>query len=1082
MATYDFTGETQFVTITQDGVYDIEVAGAQGGAAFKGEGGLGATISGKFSLTEGTRLAIVVGEQGESGVIRSGGGGASWVFIIEEDGSYTPLIIGGGGGGSGADVRGGGSSGLGGDGSGGDDGLSPNHGGGGAGFLGNGEVFLSREGNRPEVKPFGGHGGFNQSGNFSGGKFGAADGGFGGGGSAPGTSISASGGGGGYTGGDAQSGDRSPSTGGTSYVAPSGSEIDLRGSSHQGNGQISITGGRDAALVSSTHAIYDTTESSDVRGFTGQAAGDTFGYSFTTQGTAVLLTSVAFGVFDPGGGSGSIEISLRANGTNDIPGAMLASLGVISSDAVEDGKGVPLVARDLAYVLQPNTTYWIIGQNSSASKLQAAVSFDNDGIGSAYDYGRFYSEKTDSSRSFLNNDTYNGTSGFAGAQFGEVNVVNFTHHYLKVTNDTIYDPLKAVGVGLTVVSDPSHYYEVTISETTLTVSDGTFNDRFSLAGGPKSLQMDFSSNTGAVNLNGWDYGDVLRGGSGEDALKGGGGSDILEGGAGRDLLNGGEGINTLSYEHSVGGVTIDLRDSSASGGDAEGDLLAEGSFHNIVGGLGNDMLTGDGNANRLSGGAGVDGLKGVGGSDILDGGAGGDTLIGKDLNAPDTAPDTVTYANSSAGVTVDLNLGFTAQTSAGDAGGDTLIAIDNLVGSAFADSLTGDGGANVLRGGEGDDTLVGNGGDDRLVGGEGVDRMTGGAGNDEFFVDSAGDKVIEAAGGGTDTVYASVSYRLTSGQEIEVLRAQSSTGVSLTGNAGANRIVGDVGNDMLDGGAGIDRLFGGQGDDIYYVDDARDTVTEAAGAGTDTVYASVSYTLAAGQEIESLRVRGSAGLSLTGNEGDNRIIGGAGNDTLDGGAGADKLFGGLGDDTYLVDSARDVVTEAADAGNDTVITSVSFTLKTGQSIETLRASGTSGLSLTGNEGDTAIVGGGGRDVIAGGLGRDTLTGGAEADTFAFRTLADSSSGIAKRDVILDFQAGSDRIDLSAIQAVLGAPTDQAFSFIGSAAFSGTAGELHAIKSGASTIIEGDTDGNGRADFQIALKDMLATLQAGDFIL
>src|SRR5262249_58021260 len=115
------------------------------------------------------------------------------------------------------------------------------------------------------------------------------------------------------------------------------------------------------------------------------------------------------------------------------------------------------------------------------------------------------------------------------------------------------------------------------------------------------------------------------------------------------------------------------------------------------------------------------------------------------------------------------------------------------------------------------------------------------------------------------------------GQEIETLRAEGSGGLALTGNELDNTLIGSTGNDTLDGGAGADTVSGGSGDDSYHVDNAGDQVIEAVGDGNDTVYASVDYALAAGQEIETLRAEGSGGLALTGNELDNTLIGSSGN-------------------------------------------------------------------------------------------------------------------------------------------------------------------------------------------------------------
>ena len=148
--------------------------------------------------------------------------------------------------------------------------------------------------------------------------------------------------------------------------------------------------------------------------------------------------------------------------------------------------------------------------------------------------------------------------------------------------------------------------------------------------------------------------------------------------------------------------------------------------------------------------------------------------------------------------------------------------------------------------------------------------------------------------------------------------------LSLTGNEFANNIVGGAGkdtlsggggNDTLNGGVGVDTMAGGAGNDTYNVDNVGDVVNEAAGDGTDTVHTTVSYALAAGSEIEFLRVSGTAGLSLTGNEfantlvggnGADTLIGGAGNDVLNSGAGNDLLTGGAGNDTMNGGAGSDV--------------------------------------------------------------------------------------------------------------------------------------------------------------------------------
>jgi len=134
-------------------------------------------------------------------------------------------------------------------------------------------------------------------------------------------------------------------------------------------------------------------------------------------------------------------------------------------------------------------------------------------------------------------------------------------------------------------------------------------------------------------------------------------------------------------------------------------------------------------------------------------------------------------------------------------------------------TLGGNAFDNSIVGGDGNDAFNGGDGNDRLDGGNGADRMTGGAGNDVYYIDNIGDQAIDSVGGGTDRIYASISYILAAGQEIEGLLASSGTiGITLDGNAFDNSIVGGAGNDTLNGGNGNDKLIGGAGNDIFLFD------------------------------------------------------------------------------------------------------------------------------------------------------------------------------------------------------------------------------------------------------------------------
>ena len=140
----------------------------------------------------------------------------------------------------------------------------------------------------------------------------------------------------------------------------------------------------------------------------------------------------------------------------------------------------------------------------------------------------------------------------------------------------------------------------------------------------------------------------------------------------------------------------------------------------------------------------------------------------------------------------------------------------------------------------------------------------------------------------------------------------------------------------------------------YVVDNAGDLVTEAASAGTDLVQASVSHTLSA--NVENLTLTGTAAINATGNTLNNVLTGNSANNVLDGGAGADNMAGGLGNDTYVVDNAADVVTEAVNAGTDLVQSTISYVL--GANLENLTLTGTAAINGTGNTLNNVLTGNG----------------------------------------------------------------------------------------------------------------------------
>jgi Ca2+-binding RTX toxin-like protein len=372
-----------------------------------------------------------------------------------------------------------------------------------------------------------------------------------------------------------------------------------------------------------------------------------------------------------------------------------------------------------------------------------------------------------------------------------------------------------------------------------------------------------------------------------------------------------------------------------------------------------------------------------------------------------------------------------------------------ITGTSGDDTLNGTSSADKIYGLDGNDTLYGNGGSDQLDGGAGADTMSGGTGNDIYFVDDSGDVVIENSGEGTDEVRTTLAaYAL--GADVEKLKFTGSGAFSGTGNALNNDITGGASDDTIDGGDGYDFLSGG--------------------GGNDTIY------------------------------------GGAGHDTITGGSGDDHMEGGADNDAYIVDSTGDVVVEGSGGGYDEVFTALSvYTMPSG--VEKISYNGTSGgsYSVTGNALDNLIYGSGaadtlsgmdgadeiraaaGNDTLSGGDGADLLVGGAGADGFTggsgndtFRIGYYETGFLADADTIADFASG-DLIDVAGWDANTGVAGDQAFTFVGTAAFSGNAGELRSWFDGTDTWVMGDITGDGVGDFEIRVAGNVS-LGASDFVL
>ncbi|GCL41287.1 DUF4347 domain-containing protein [Dolichospermum planctonicum] len=512
---------------------------------------------------------------------------------------------------------------------------------------------------------------------------------------------------------------------------------------------------------------------------------------------------------------------------------------------------------------------------------------------------------------------------------------------------------------------------------TLIITQGTDNDFISIDTNNITNQLDIpdttvfgfenfdlSSFTGTVSFLGTAANDWIKSGTGNDDLTGGDGDDYLNGGTGTDLLIGGQGNDTYVVDN-IGDIIseglnrgIDTVESSITWTlntwtlrNLENLTLQGTTAINGTGNTLNNIITGNAAANVLTGGA---------GADTLIGGAGNDTYYVD--NTADTITENLNEGTDIVFSIIDYTLGDNLENLTLQ--GTTAI---NGTGNDLDNIITGNAAANVLTGGAGTDTLL------------------GGAGNDSYYMDSTADTITENLNEGTDSVFSTVTYTLTT--NLENLTLQGTTAINGTGNTLNNIITGNEADNVITGGTGADTLLGGAGNDTYYVDNTADIITELGGLGgqeTDSVFSTVTYTLTT--NLENLTLQGTTAINGTGNTLNNIITGNTGNNVLTGGTGADTLIGGAGNDSYYVDSTADIITENLNEGTDSVFSTVTYTLTT--NLENLTLQGTTAINGTGNTLNNIITGNTGNNVLTGGTGADTLIGGAGNDTYYVDSTAD----------------------------------------------------------------------------------------------
>ena len=668
------------------------------------------------------------------------------------------------------------------------------------------------------------------------------------------------------------------------------------------------------------------------------------------------------------------------------------------------------------------------------------------------------------------------------------------------------------------------------------------------------------------NAIGGSGNDVITGNSTDNRLFGNAGNDVITGGGGNDYIDGGSGINYACYQFAMNFYRIIFNASnnsyevlSANEGD---DTLINIEYLRFASG---DYLITDAISppdfvppvvSSFSPAIDAQGVSinsdiTITFSEVVELGTGHIIIYQGSLLGPIIQDIDLSLATnldlSGTTLTIHPNAAFSYDQQyyvVLDAG----VVVDlsgNTYTGGICDFTTGSAPLiNILNGTTGVDTLTGGAGNDVLIGLGGVDKLDGKGGSDIYVMTATADhtkaEITDTGTSGTDevrftattastlTLYAgdtgieqvvigtgTGAIADTSGTvALNVNASAVVNGLTMIGNAGVNTLTGTAYNDIIDGGAGADTMVGGKGDDTYYVDNTGDKITEAASSGTDTVYASVSYTLAT--NVENLILTGSSATNGTGNTVANTLTGNSAANVLNGLGGNDLMDGGDGSDIYLVaTTAEHAVAEIHDSGTsgidelrftgtsgtvtiyagDTGLEAVTLGTGTAAVAVTTATSATginasaavNGLILTGNNGANSITGtayddviygnsgndtingGNGNDTLYGGLGNDTLTGGSGNDHFVFDTTPNASSN---KDTITDFSSGTDKIDLSkAVFTALGAigtlSSDEFYAAAG--AVKGHDGTDRIIYNTTTGALYYDADGSGSgAAIQIAL--------------
>jgi Ca2+-binding RTX toxin-like protein len=616
-------------------------------------------------------------------------------------------------------------------------------------------------------------------------------------------------------------------------------------------------------------------------------------------------------------------------------------------------------------------------------------------------------------------------------------------------------------------------YVVDGGETLVEAADaGADEVRTALAAYSLGANLETLTGTAATgqSLTGNGLANLITGGAGNDTIDGGLGADQLAGGLGNDLYFVGAGdlvveaggAGTDEVRTALAAYTLAANVETLTGTSASGQALTGNDLANLItGGNGNDTLDGGGGADQLLGG------------------------LGNDVYVVDDAGDLVA---ENAGQGTDE-----VRTSLATASLAAYANVENLTGlSATGQTLTGNAGNNVVTGGSGNDVL-------RLYDG-GNDTVLAGAGNDNiFFTGSLTSADVVNGGAGVDTLVVQGPYgaltltaSITQIENVSILAgdnmnfgdpgtnrydyvlttndANFAAGVQARINGAAllegedftfNGSAETDASFVVYGGKGKDTLTGGFGNDIFIYPEERfapgDTVNGGPG-GYDGIFFRGNYTI-------DFNAPGYFGL-MTGIE--NMTLTSATDERYARGGGTEFDYNIILADNMTLPGVELTVSGALLTANETMVLDASQ-----------ETDGT--LRIFGGKAADILKGGANADLIHGNLGADIMTGGGGSDIFRYQSVLESYS--VTIDKLLDFTPGTDKIDLSRTDSNQIIGGDQAFTWIGSNAYTNSPGQLRAYENAGTWFVEGDVNGDGFSDLVIALTLQGPTpLGAGDFIL